>query len=744
MLATHGRPLVTFGTFEVDLNTGEIRKSGIRIRLAGQPFRVLVMLLSRPGEVITRDELQREIWGSNTNVDFERGIASTINKLRDALGDSADHPLYVETLSRRGYRFIAPVTSVSEVPPAATEVPALGPALPSASQPPTPISTPGGDQTGAAELRLPEPVRFRRPSIVQGSVYPFLCLALMAGASGITYDLAHRATPPRPPAIRQLTLENRVDAGLPSPEISLVLESDGPRIYAPILTDGHSQTSAFDLSGTQVEVINMPDELRSAAVTDISRDGSKLIVRSRGTRESEQPLWIVPIAGSGALRVGEVLAHDAVWMPDHSESVLYANGDQLGVVHLDTGAVTPYASLSGRAFWLRWSPDGKTLRFSQFDPLTHTSSLWELDAASKQLHRLSFQELQDASVCCGSWTPSGKLFVFQVFGPGGSNIWAASGTGSHPVLLQLTNGPLWFSSPLPSRDEHSIYAFAGSEPSGTRLYDPGHHQFLPAPQFLSDAQRVSFSRSRKWVAWTDTRDRLWRARWPDGSGLLRLTGDDLEVYLAHWSSDGQQLLVMARTAGKTWEIDTVSANGGAIHRVLSDTRNLADPDWSPDGQQIVFGREADLMGKESGVHNLQIFRLQTNQSETVPGSTDLFSPRWSPDGRYIAALSREQTRLLVFDVAHRSWQTLFSGGAADPVWSTDSKSIYFHAFAQPRSAILCASLSGGVRSIADWSTMGLGSMSNLFFSGVTPDGSPIVKPRIGTGNLYSIAIPELR
>ncbi len=743
MFATHRRPLVTFGTFEVDLDAGEIRKSGIRIRLAGQPFRVLVMLLSRPGEVITRDELQREIWGTNTNVDFERGIASTINKVRDALGDSAEHPLYIETLSRRGYRFIAPVSNVSEVFQTASEIPVLEPGLPSASQTPISSGTPSGFQTDAAESRLPEPVRSRGSSILQGLVYLLPCLALIAGASGISYRLARGVAPPPPPAIRRLTLDDRIDAGLPNPEISLVLESDGPRIYAPILTDGHSQTSALNLSGTQVEIVNVPDELRSAAVTDISRDGSKLIVRSRDTREPEQPLWIVPTAGSGALRVGEVLAHDAVWMPNDSGSVLYANGAQLGVVQLDTGAVAPYASLSGRAFWLRWSPDGKTLRYSQFDPLTHTSSLWELDAASKQLHRLSFKGLQDSSVCCGSWTPSGKLFVFQAFGPGGSNIWAA-GAGYHPVLLQLTNGPLPFSSPLPSRDEHSVYAFASSEPSGTRIYDPRHHQFLPAPQFLSEAQRVSFSRNRKWVAWTDASDRLWRARWPDGSGLLRLTGDDLEVYLAHWSSDGQQLLVMARTPGKTWEIDTVSANGGAIHRILSDTRNLADPDWSPDGQQIVFGREADLMGKESGVHNLQIFSLQTNQTEAIPGSADLFSPRWSPDGRYVAALSRDQTRLLVFDFAHRSWQTLFNGGVADPVWSPDSKNIYFHAFAQPNSSILSVSVSGELRSISDLSTAGLAFMNNPFFSGVTPDGSPIVKPRIGTGNLYSITLPDVR
>src|ERR1700733_15174211 len=91
--------IVSFGVFEVDLDAEEIRKAGLRVRLAGQPFRLLAALLARPGEVLTREELQHQIWGDNTNVDFERGLASAINKVREALGDSADHPTYIETIA---------------------------------------------------------------------------------------------------------------------------------------------------------------------------------------------------------------------------------------------------------------------------------------------------------------------------------------------------------------------------------------------------------------------------------------------------------------------------------------------------------------------------------------------------------------------------------------------------------------------------------------------------------------------
>lgn len=112
---------VRFGTFKVDLNSGELRKGGTKIKLYGQPFYVLATLLGRPGEVVTREELQQKLWASDTFVDFEHGLNKAINKLREALGDDAENPRFIETLPRRGYRFIAPVEAVpvKEMHPAA-------------------------------------------------------------------------------------------------------------------------------------------------------------------------------------------------------------------------------------------------------------------------------------------------------------------------------------------------------------------------------------------------------------------------------------------------------------------------------------------------------------------------------------------------------------------------------------------------------------------------------------------------
>src|ERR1700760_59891 len=102
-----------FGVFEADSTTGELRRKGVRIKLHSQPFQVLVMFLERPNELLTREEISRELWPDGTFVDFEHGVNSAINRIREALGDTASNPRFVETLARRGYRFVAPVEKIT-------------------------------------------------------------------------------------------------------------------------------------------------------------------------------------------------------------------------------------------------------------------------------------------------------------------------------------------------------------------------------------------------------------------------------------------------------------------------------------------------------------------------------------------------------------------------------------------------------------------------------------------------------
>src|ERR1700751_4963167 len=103
-----------FGMFELDLRAGELRRNGIKVKLQEQPFQVLAELIERPGQVVTREELRNRLWSADTYVDFDHGLNAAIRRLRDALGDSAENPIFVETVARRGYRFLAPVTGIPQ------------------------------------------------------------------------------------------------------------------------------------------------------------------------------------------------------------------------------------------------------------------------------------------------------------------------------------------------------------------------------------------------------------------------------------------------------------------------------------------------------------------------------------------------------------------------------------------------------------------------------------------------------
>jgi DNA-binding winged helix-turn-helix (wHTH) protein len=115
--------VLRFGSFEANVRAGELRKQGLKVRLQDQPFQILIMLLERPGELVTRQEIHQKLWPADTFVDFDHGLNNAINRLREALGDSAEMPRFIETLPRKGYRFIGLVTG--DVQPAETEYPAV-------------------------------------------------------------------------------------------------------------------------------------------------------------------------------------------------------------------------------------------------------------------------------------------------------------------------------------------------------------------------------------------------------------------------------------------------------------------------------------------------------------------------------------------------------------------------------------------------------------------------------------------
>lgn len=195
-------PVVRFGVFEADLRSGELRRSGVRIRVQELPFRALRLLVSRPGEVVTRDELRRTLWPEGVHVDFEKGISSTINRLRETLGDTAANPIFVETVERRGYRWIAPVHRDEAASPVPNRESPAPPAQP--PRPATVVAISG------------EPVPAPPPASPARGLRLWLVLAVTAlAAVAIVVWIAHRGSPSRSaapaadPQAEQLYLQGR-------------------------------------------------------------------------------------------------------------------------------------------------------------------------------------------------------------------------------------------------------------------------------------------------------------------------------------------------------------------------------------------------------------------------------------------------------------------------------------------------------------------------------------------------------
>ena len=190
------------------------------------------------------------------------------------------------------------------------------------------------------------------------------------------------------------------------------------------------------------------------------------------------------------------------------------------------------------------------------------------------------------------------------------------------------------------------------------------------------ATDLAYSRDGKWITYVAVPEgTLWRSR-ADGKDRLQLTSATEQAGLPVWSPDGKQIAYVSMKPGQSWKLYLVPANGGTPQEVLTDSTGQIDANWSADGSQLMFG---DFRQAEGGL-SIRLLDLKTHQLTKIPGSEGLFSPRWSPDGRYIAALSPDNTTLKRFDFQTQTWSSWLvesAGSVSYPVWSADSKYLYF-------------------------------------------------------------------
>jgi len=276
-----------FGSFEMDLRAGELRKHGVRIRLQTQPFQILGMLLERPGEVVTREELRQALWHGDTFVDFDHGLNNAINRLREALGDSAESPRFLETFPRRGYRFIAAVESIA-LPSPQDSKPQVEDSSPT---PPAPAS----DEVAALPVESLDASPRTRLWIAGGAGGAALLVLLVSLNTGGVRQRLLKASPPRRiQSIAVLPLENL--SGDPSQEYF----ADG--MTEALITDlgkiGElrviSRTSAMHYKGTRKTLPEITQELNVDAVIEgaVLRSGDRVRITAQLVQAaSERHLW---------------------------------------------------------------------------------------------------------------------------------------------------------------------------------------------------------------------------------------------------------------------------------------------------------------------------------------------------------------------------------------------------------------------------------------------------------------------
>jgi serine/threonine protein kinase/Tol biopolymer transport system component len=550
---------------------------------------------------------------------------------------------------------------------------------------------------------------------------------LMVVAAIAAYVLTRPAPPPRILRTVQLTNTNR-------PKSDVV--TDGSRLY---FIEGQSSLSQTSVTGGETfPIATSLEETGFANVFDISPDLSMLLMNTAHGTSLDGPLWAVPVLGGTPRRLGNLVAHGGAWSPDR-KSIAYCLGSDIFLANSDASNPRRLLTIAGTPSDLRWSPDSSTLRFTVSDPQTNLRSIWQASADGSHLHALLPGWNSTPNECCGNWTPDGKYFVFQSSREGTTNLWALQErSGFFPSAsqqpTQLTTGPMNVGTPVPSRDGQKLFV-QGWQPRGELVrYDAKSAQVVSYLSGIS-AMGLDFSRDGQWVAYNDaTGGTLWRSK-VDGSQKLQLVAPPMVAYLPRWSPDGKQLAFFGHPPGQPFQIYLIPASGGAPELLYRGNTNLADPVWAPDGKSLVFG-ENSLNNQGSAIYVLD---LKTRSATKLEGSDGLYSPRWSPNGRYIAAIPLDSLKLMLFDFTTRKWTELAKIFVAYPVWSRDSRYVYFDGILNNNEGYYRVALTDGkpelVVSLKGFQAAG-GAFGN--WSGLAPDESPLFVRDASIQELYAL------
>ncbi len=612
---------IRFAAFELDPRSGVLRKHGIRIRLQDQPFQVLLVLVEKSGHVVTREELQQMLWPATAFGDFDHSLNIAINKIREALGDSAAAPKFIETAPRRGYRFIGEVEADGK-----------------AAKPPIELAPP--KQT-ARKIRW----------------------APLAAAVGTTLLVAAavlwalRPGSPSPLLIRRLTNDHSAKFG--------PVVTDGVRLYFQAGSEFQAYIAELPLSGGE------PTRLASPVLSgpcvklqDITPDRQQLLVTVGACRSEFAPLWTFRLGGDSMSRVGALLAAEARYSPD-GKQIAYAVGRQhmpgsLWIASGDGSNPRRLLEVKGSAVITPlWSPDGQRIAFGQRNQLTQQETAWEVTADGRSARQLLPWHGPRVPV---AWTPDRRLLISD---DGLLSVMPSR----QPQLFPISSGEPRFNSLSLARDGPGFYGI-GTTPLG-ELQRFARGTWEPLLGGVS-AELVEYSPDGQRVVYVTYPEReLWTRR-ADGSRPVQLTKSPMQLGVVRWSPDNASIAFLGFPGpGQPMRIYILDASGGTPHLACRKGCGLENGDltWSHDGRQIVYASEQSLRSLD----------VSTGEATVLPGSDWLYSPRWSPDGTTLAALDwkSRSSRLRVYRDGKWRDTVDVEGFLKWPFWSHDSKFVWY-------------------------------------------------------------------
>jgi Tol biopolymer transport system component/DNA-binding winged helix-turn-helix (wHTH) protein len=597
---------IVFDNFEVDLRAGEVRKNGTRIRLQAQPFQLLALLLFNAGEVVTRDEICRDLWPANTFVDFEHSLAAAVNKIREALCDSADNPRYIETLPKRGYRFIGKIA------------------------PELPMVVPVPDAQESVEL-VPVPAAKTWSTLNWRLGLGIVAVTVAAAAVAFVW-LPREPDDSKPLVIAPFT-------SYPGLETAPSFSPDGSRIAFSWAngTNNRSGRPGYDLYVKSIgseTVLRLTNHAADWISSTWSPDGTQIAFHRLAA--DDNGIYLVPALGGPerkllATHTPYDLAAPLSWSPDgkwiaYSDTANGVPGNRTFLLNAETleSHELPHGQSCRHEGWLTFSHDGQELAMVCVHNTTSYEYLvTDLQGKSKRSLTTLAEPLSGPL-----WTGDDKSLILAGVTAKGNEFAEVRVRDGQVHKLSFATGN-W---PAISKDGRKL-AFSVSDNHVNIWRKDLQHPGAPAVQmYISTRQQKNcqYSPDGKHVAFDTTRSGTWSV-WladTDGSNLIQISQTGIAGY-PRWSPDSRKIAFEMTGPSGHLGVYTVDISDRVPTKLKTNIRESSHPFWSHDGKWIYF-RGYEGVGR-------QLYRCPAGggAATLLAASEDLRIPIESPDSKVL-------------------------------------------------------------------------------------------------------------